>query len=73
MIGSPKNKVYMAVTNDEFELPIYFVEVLQDLRELLGVTNNQLSQALHRNGAVKTKKGRIKIVSVVLDDNETEE
>lgn len=40
---------YMAVTPDEFELPIYIAETVEELAEMFGISKNNIYSSISKN------------------------
>lgn len=54
-----KNKfLYMAVTNDVYELPVYITDTVSELSYLLGVKSKTISEVLSRG--TDNRKKRVK-------------
>ena len=58
MKGSNSNTYYMAVTNDEYELPLYVSDSLKDMAEKFGVAPNTVASSIshQRGGRVTGRK-----------------
>lgn len=72
LVPCTKKAIYMAVTDDRFELPLAVGDSCRDLARLVGVDPGVICRQV--NGAVKGayKKGR-KFVRVYVDGKEIEE
>lgn len=63
-------KVYMAVTRDEIELPIAIDDTLKGLSRTLGIRWGWARTALcQRNGCVKRKGERLRLIKVSLEND----
>lgn len=62
-------KVYMAVTNDRYELPIAVADQVNELAAMLGKTRISVSQVMLRQRKGVLPKGEIKYVEVMLNDD----
>lgn len=49
--------MYMAVTNDEYELPVYIEDRLKDLSERLGRKYDSVASCITRGCACKSNDG----------------
>ena len=66
-----KNKyLYMAVTNDAYELPVYITDTVSELSYLLGVISKTISEVLSRGTDNRKKKIKKKYLykRVVIDE-----
>lgn len=63
-------KVYMAVTNDRYELPIAVADRVTELAAMLGKTRMSVSQVMFRQRKGVLPKGEIKYVEVILNDDQ---
>jgi hypothetical protein len=63
-------RVYMAVTLDEFELPIYSADSMKELSELSGVREQTIRNSLIRDSS--GKKFGMKFIKVILDEEDKE-
>lgn len=66
-----KNKyLYMAVTNDAYELPVYITDTVSELSYLLGVKSKTISEVLSRGTDNRKKKIKKKYLykRVVIDE-----
>ena len=60
--------IYMAVTRDKYELPVYMEESMTDLGKLVGLHKSVISK--HVNGKLKRSIGsEYKYVKVEVDDD----
>lgn len=41
-----KNKIYLAVTADQYEIPVYFADTVKELAVAMGVSQNLISRYL---------------------------
>ncbi len=51
-----KGVIYMVVTNDKYELPIYVADTVEEIAQLLGIKNNSVSTRICRGGYGKKYK-----------------
>ena len=45
-MSEDNGKIYMYVTDDKYELPLFFASTIKGLSEIMGVTQNAISSAL---------------------------
>lgn len=66
-----RNKyLYMAVTNDEYELPVFITDNVADLAYLLGAKSKTITEVISRGSDNRKKKRKKKYLykKVVVDD-----
>lgn len=66
-----RNKyLYMAVTNDEYELPVFITDNVTDLATLLGAKSKTITEVISRGSDNRKKKRKKKYLykKVVVDD-----
>lgn len=67
-----RNKyLYMAVTNDEYELPVFVTDNVTDLAYLLGTKSKTITEVISRgsdNNRKKKRKKKYLYKKVVVDD-----
>lgn len=63
-------KLYMKVTSDEYELPLYVASSPTELAEKVGTTRMTILSAISH---AKKRGGRCKYVRVVINDEEEDE
>ncbi len=56
-----KGVIYMVVTNDKYELPIYVADTVEEIAKLLGIKNNSVSTRICRNFGKHYKIVRVKL------------
>lgn len=59
-----KRYIYMAVTNDEFELPLCNVDTVADLAEWCGLTDTQIYKIFTSENQIKKEIRDYKLVKV---------
>ena len=59
-----RKNLYMLVTNDEFEFPIYIADSAQELADMVGTTRNNIYSCISH---AKEKGFRCQYVKVPLD------
>lgn len=66
------DSLYVAVTGDRYELPIAVAETAKELAKMLGVKENSIYKAVHRqkHGLVKGLKKEIKYYKIELEDDD---
>lgn len=67
MEGLKLKFLWLAVTADKYEFPIFIEDTAQKLAEKLGITNSTVVASVTRNKSGKNK-GR-KIIKVVIDED----
>ena len=50
-----KDKIYLAVTNDRFKLPVFIADTQSQLSEMIGVQPSTISQSIKHGGIVQNK------------------
>ena len=66
-----RNKyLYMAVTNDEYELPVFITDNVADLAYLLGAKSKTITEVISRGSDNRKKKRKKKYLykKVVVDN-----
>ncbi len=64
--------LYMAVTPDEYELPLCICPTARGLARMLGIDKDNVHYSIRYNGRTKTSSGKwVRIVKV--EDDSTEE
>lgn len=63
-------KIYMAVTNDKYELPIMVCNTYQDLARRIGVNKNSLLSEISKGN--RNVKNNCKFVKVIVEEDEHE-
>lgn len=70
MGGTPKGFVWLAVTNDEYEMPVFFADSAQLLGEIMGMRENRIAKAKQNKGCVRRGNQWLKIVKVKIETDE---
>ena len=60
--------VYMAVTNDRYELPLAIGDTVSELAQELGVKRKTISEVMCHYKLYRRRSGRSKYIRVVIDD-----
>lgn len=64
--------LYMAVTPDEYELPICIHQTARGLAGFLGISKDKVHYSIRKKGRTKTSSGKwVRIVKI--EDDSTEE
>lgn len=63
-------KLYMAVTADHLELPLYVTDSCKELALRYGISSKNLTSQIANNASGKTRGA--KFVRVIIDDNDEE-
>ena len=63
-------KLYMAVTADHLELPLYVTDSCKELASRYGISSNNLTSQIANNTSGKNRG--TKFVKVIFDDNDEE-
>lgn len=70
-------KLYMAVTNDEFELPVLVSESIDEFSRFLNLKPSSIppmlslsKKRMKENIKTAYRKGRLRLLTVVVDDDE---
>lgn len=66
---SNEQYLYLAVTNDEYELILDMAKTQKDLADQLGITSGSISRAL-RGVSGDRSRSKMKYVRIVLDEEE---
>lgn len=66
--SKPGNYEYMAITDDEFELPIYSSDKLKNLAEIMGKDPVAVSCALHYGRKMHLDNEWCKIIKVLVEE-----
>ena len=67
-----KNVVYMAVTNDEIELPLVVADNIDEFATLIGKRTNSVYHAIKRTGNCYVHGERAKIIKIDLEGDDEE-
>lgn len=62
-----KSTLWMAVTNNELELPVYVADTIMGLADMMGMHRSAIHHAVVRDSAID--KSKYRIVKVILDDD----
>jgi len=64
-------KLYVAVTADEYELPLYVETSASALARILGITKDNLFRSIQKHRRTKTASGEfVRIERVVCEDED---
>lgn len=64
-----KNRLYMAVTNDEYELPIIVTDTMTEMARIMGKQRTSISKSMSRHGDANYRpSGRVRYVMVEMND-----
>lgn len=62
--------IYMAVTNDKYELPVAFGETLSELASMVGSNPSNISRNIKNYKTAKRHWGKYRYVKVEIEDEE---
>lgn len=66
-----KNRMYMAVTPDEYELPLFVTPYLEEMADRFGKSKAVVASSICHNRQ-GSKKGGVKFVAIEIDDDDKE-
>ncbi len=62
--------IYMAVTNDKYELPVAFGETLSELASMVDSNPSNISRNIKKYKTAKRHLGKYRYVKVEIEDEE---